>query len=878
MKYELKELSRDVGRLLFRFISNRILWLFVVAAVLFYILLVQLFRLQIVMADNFVIPPPQSRFVTRPVAAQRGTIYDRHGRPLAVNVPVFVAKIDPSVDISNEALLELALLLERNGERFVDDFPISEEPFEFTFTGPTEANVAWQEFRWKDDMAVPNPHYATAEETWNVLRETFRIDPELCNEDARRIMNLRAPIFRQRLHNWAVYMPTPFTIAYEISSETKAAIEERNLIFDAVFVDIISLRYYPAGRYVSHMVGYLRPITAQQLEMWGHRGYTGDDLFGRAGLELAMEGYLRGTPGQQTFEVNNHGRRIGATVWDAEPEPGNRVFLTIDLELQKQAFHILEGHLAEVLIRRLRHTGGTVAGRPADRATPQEAFISFMRGHNLDIRAVMEAEADNLAFPMRQHITARFPGASSRNFDAVGIQGMLIEGLERGHITPAEFLLTLIGTEQISDPDGIYAERLQAHTGTRAVNIARDILIHKIEKRELTPHMIGLDPVTGSAVVTCIDTGDVLAAVSYPSFDNNRLVNDFDNDYFRHINLLDPTHPMINRPFMEAIAPGSTFKMFTAVAALEEGSIGPTTRIFDGVRHTASGIPSVNCWHSGGHGSIPVCTAIAVSCNFFFAESAFRLGNSRHPSRNTMDGITTLNRYMEFFGLNDPTGVEIGEIHQQHVNQGYLGNTMASPEFKIHRGRIFNPNASLHDLRWRDGDTAQVSIGQGYNAYTPAQMARGMAIIANRGTNYPLRLVSQIENYAGTTILRNTPTPLESDIDVSDSTWDVVHRGMLLVTEPGAGGTGISVFRNFPVRVAGKTGTAEQIPSRFSHTAFGAFAPYENPQIAIYVNVPFSATRARSQSAAHVSRDIIGAALGIHSQPQRPGPLNTLRH
>ncbi|MCL2200196.1 MAG: penicillin-binding transpeptidase domain-containing protein, partial [Defluviitaleaceae bacterium] len=481
-------------------------------------------------------------------------------------------------------------------------------------------------------------------------------------------------------------------------------------------------------------------------------------------------------------------------------------------------------------------------------------------------------------FPMRQYILARYPDIVMARPDIFHIQSVIIDGLEGGFISPAKFLLTLIGTGQITDPNGTYAERLQAHTGSRAVNIARDVLISKIEKRELTPHMIGLDPATGSAVVTCIHTGDVLAAVSYPSFDNNRLVNDFDNDYFRHINSLDPTHPMINRPFMEAIAPGSTFKMFTAVAALEEGAIGPTTRIFDGVRHTASGIPSVNCWHSGGHGSIPVCTAIAVSCNFFFAECAFRLGNSRHPSRNTMDGITTLNRYMEFFGLNDPTGVEIGEVHQQFVNQGYTGNTMASPEFKIHRGRIFNPNASLHDLRWRDGDTAQVSIGQGYNAYTPAQMARGMAIIANRGTNYPLRLVHQIENYAGLTILNNTPTPTESDITVSDATWDVVHRGMVLVTEPGVGGTGIGVFRNFPIRVAGKTGTAEQIPTRFSHTAFGAFAPYENPQIAIYVNVPFSATRARSQSAAHVSRDIIGAALGINAQPERPQPLNTLRY
>ena len=170
MKTEIKELSREIGRWLFRFFANRILWLVVATAVLFYILFAQLFNLQIVMADSFVTQPPEPRFVTRSVAARRGTIYDRHGRPLAVNVPVFVAQIDPSVVITNEALLELALLFERNGEEYVDSFPISrEEPFEFLFTG-SETEIERQEFRWKDDMAVPNPRYATAEEAWYFLR------------------------------------------------------------------------------------------------------------------------------------------------------------------------------------------------------------------------------------------------------------------------------------------------------------------------------------------------------------------------------------------------------------------------------------------------------------------------------------------------------------------------------------------------------------------------------------------------------------------------------------------------------------------------------------------------------------------------------------
>ncbi|MDR0271771.1 MAG: hypothetical protein LBI27_00430 [Clostridiales bacterium] len=866
MKYEFKELMRDFLNLIFRFISNRVLWLLVIAGFLFYVLVAELYELQITLADSYIAAPPQSRFATRPVSAQRGTIYDRYGRPLAINVPIFVATLDPSVVITNEALLELALLFERNEERYVDDFPISrEEPFEFLFTGPSPENIARQEFRWKDDMAVPNPREATAQETWDFLRNQFNIDPELSNEDARRIMNLRAPIFRQRLLDWNNYTPEPFVVAYDISANTMATIEEQNLIFGALSIDVQTQREYPAGHYVSHMIGYLRPITAEQLERNAHRGYTENDLFGRAGLELSMEHHLRGKSGQQTFEVNNAGRRIAAPVWDIEPEPGNRVFLTIDLELQMQTFHILEEALSEVLIRRLASAG-------EQGISLEEIFVSFIEGHHLNIPNVLNAEPDNAAYSLRGYILARFPEANARQESEERIQSILTEGIRQNFISPADILLALIGTEQISDADGTIAGQLRARPSS-----AHDILVEKIRSRELTPQMFNADPSTGSVVVTCVNTGDVLAAVTYPSYDNNRLANDFDNEYFRHINALDPTHPMTNRPFMETRAPGSTFKMFTAVAALEEGAIGANTRIFDGVHHTASGVPSVRCMNRSGHGSITVTQALAVSCNFFFAECGFRLGNSRNATRNTLDGITTLNNYMAFFGLNDPTGVEIGEVHQQFVSQGYLGNTMASPEFKMHRMRTFNVNALASDLRWRDGDTAQVTIGQGYNDYTPAQMARGISVIANRGVNYPLRLVSLVENYAGETVVRNEPTPIESDLEISDSTWDAVIEGMRLVTHPGAGGTGVSVFRNFPVRVAGKTGTAEQVGTRFSHTAFGAFAPLENPQITVYVNVPFSSSSAYRQMAAHVARDVIGAALGIDAQPEYPQELNALR-
>ena len=855
--------AAEIGGFLYRFITHRILWLMVLTAVLFYILLVRMFQLQIVYHDSFRLPPPRTAQVTQTIPALRGTIYDRHGRPLAINKPTFVLKMDPSVAISNDALLELALLFERNGEQYVDALPISRDyPREFTITGNNPDTVTRLERRWKHDMAVPNHMYATAEEAWQYLRERqFNIDPELSDEDAHRIMNFRSQIFMQRLLNWDTYSPTPIIFAYNVSQATIAAIDEQNDFFTGLFVDIQTLREYPAGRYMSHMLGHVLPITAAQLEENEHLGYTAQDMFGRAGLELSMEHFLRGQPGLQSFDVNAAGRRISNPVRVIEPQPGNRVFLTIDLELQMQAFHVLEHHLSQAVIARL-----TRGGR-ADPIVPLEtAFISLVEAHNLDIRSILEAEPDSLAYPMRRYIIDRYPEATMARASIDTSREFIVEGIRARRISPAKVMLTMIGTGQLSDPNYEISTILRTQPGR-----ARDILVRKIEAREITPQMLALDPFSGSVIITCVHTGQVLAAVTYPSFDNNRFVNNQDNEYIHRVTVLDPTGPLMNRPFREARAPGSTFKMFTAVAGLEAGVIAPTTRISTRARFTAAGTPGVRCW-AGGHGSIPVSTAIAVSCNFFFADVAFRLGNAGRGE--TLQGIRTLNKYMDFFGLNGFTGVEIGEHPIELRNAGFTGNTMAGPEFKRFQYELLRPASPESSRNWFDGDTSQVSIGQGFNNYTAAQMVRGMAVIANRGVDFPLHLVQMVEDYRGGTVMQNRPAPVETDIVVADSTWDIVIEGMRLVTQPGVGGTATGLFRGFPLSIAGKTGTAEQDPRRLSHSSFGAFAPLNDPQIAIYVAMPFGSTPAYSQIAARIAQDMLGIALGLHHEPERPPQVN----
>jgi cell division protein FtsI/penicillin-binding protein 2 len=867
------EIIKIVGGKLYRFLTHRILWLFILTAVLFATLFVRLFALQIVETERWEATPPENVFIEIPLQPRRGTIYDRHGRPLAINHTAFVVKMDPSVAIGNEALLELALLFERNGERFVDDFPIAlpdtpDGDFEFTFTG---ANTERRENRWKHDMAVPNHTEATAEESFMHLRRYFRLDPGLTDEDARRILNLRCQIFMLRLIDFSHYRPVPITFAIDISHATMAEISERANFFTGLFIDIQTRRDYPGGRYVSHIIGYVGLITAEQYAANHHLGYTQQDLFGRSGMENALElAHLRGTPGLQRIEVNRAGRRIGVPEILVEPVPGDAVFLSIDLELQRAAYYMLKEYLTRALIMRLE-----IQPDPRDRTIPQQismqdAFIAFVRNGSLNVREVLDAEPGNLAYAMRLYIVERSlnRSPSARGEGLAEVHRIIIEGLETGRITPAKMLLTLIGTGQINDPEGTAAARLQNRPQD-----ARQVLVEQLNAWELTPQQFNLDPSTGSVVILDVHTGGILAAASYPSFDNNNMVNVINQEYLSRLNT-DPSRPMVYRALMEARAPGSTFKMIPAIAALENGTVGAHTIITSSGNFSINDIHVYNCWATRGHGRLNVMQAIAVSCNVFFGECVFRLGNNfGHATRNSYDTIEILNRYMAYFGLHEHTGAELWEHYSSVRIRGYTGSMIPSPELNRH---VLNDATAP----WLDAYNAQVAIGQHMNNYTPVQMARVMLGLANRSEPYPLHFVRLVEGRQGQILVdrRNAPEMPEPSIEIAQSTWNTVVEGMRLVTEGNANGTAVRTFQDLPIQVAGKTGTAEELRNRFEHTAFGAFAPLNDPQIAIYVSVPFSnANRLITQISTRIACEMIGIALGLGLEPEQPLALNEIR-
>lgn len=382
-------------------------------------------------------------------------------------------------------------------------------------------------------------------------------------------------------------------------------------------------------------------------------------------------------------------------------------------------------------------------------------------------------------------------------------------------------------------------------------------LIEKISSDELKINELNVDPCTGSVVVMDVNTGEVLALVSFPSYDNNQLVNEFNNEYYQKL-LKDSTTPLINRPLMERKAPGSVLKMTSAIAGLETGVINENTVIYDKGIYKDAGKPYAKCLiysrYGATHGATDVRKAIEVSCNYFFYELAYHLGNSKEGT--TLDSIEIFDEYMEKFGLNDYSGIEIEESKPK----------MATPEAKKNAVELNYPDAAQSQKEWMDGDSIRCAIGQSYNSFSAVNIAKYIATLANGGTRYKTTILKAAAPI-GESIMYNSAV-IEEELGLNEKNTNAVKEGMYLVTH-GSLGSLRNHFKSFPIEVAAKTGTAEEANSRPSHSWFAGFAPYDNPQIAVVVMIPFG--ESEYSPSINTAKQVIGEYFGINREPDTSG-------
>ncbi len=796
---------------------------------LFFLLLCRLYNLQIINGDYFNTQISGTTTKEISVSAPRGNIYDRMGRPLAVNYSSWVVKLDPSVsmDDPNAVLYRLIQLLEQNGEEIEDDFPISEEkPYAFLLDGSETREV-----RWKKDMGLKEG--LNASECFYTLRDMFEIDPSMSDEEARKLLSLRSTMYRQR---YSKYMP--IVISKEVSQKTIAYLEENSSAFPGIYIDAEYLRRYPDGELFSHLLGYIRTISDEDLKEYEKYGYDINDIIGQDGIEKAFELELKGTDGAELVEVDSVGRRIQSHSEGSQaPVPGNNVFLTIDSELQKGAYADLKEVLKNTLISRL-------TGRSKNyNFTTSKMGEAMAKGGSVGIEELMSATG-GYSLKLANYIKSKDKNAE--NDPSLGAD-ILSEGLSSGDVSLRELLLCMFEQGTL-DKNSSWYERIEA--GTVSPGSA---VIGMLDDGTMEPSLTKMDPCTGSVVVSDVNTGEILVSVSYPSYDNNQLVNKFNNDYYNRLRL-DSSTPLVNRPFTEPRAPGSTFKMITLFAGLEGGYINRNSTIYDEGEFTKAGEPYAHCWIGGGngsHGRVSPTRALEVSCNYFFYELSYRMG------------ITKLNEYMEKFGLNDPTGVEIYELYDSRAD--YPSN-IASPAYKKYIYESRYPDAPESEANWYDGDTIRTGIGQSYNNYTNATLNKYVATVANGGKRYSLHLLDKITNYDGTKTVYDKEPELETDLQLSPENVDTVHQGMYQVTH-GSSGTLRNYFSGYEVPVAAKSGTAQENLKRAEHTIFVGFAPYDDPEIAISIIIPFGDDS--TGPAPNLAKKIISRYVDMNSTSDR---------
>ena len=335
----------------------------------------------------------------------------------------------------------------------------------------------------------------------------------------------------------------------------------------------------------------------------------------------------------------------------------------------------------------------------------------------------------------------------------------------------------------------------------------------------------------GTAVVLDVKTGDVLALASYPDFEPEQFVNGISTDKWNEYTGGE-TSALVNRALQSAYAPGSTFKMISAIAGLESGAISPTETIYDTGIYPKGYNP--RCWiyseQGRGHGALNVSGAIKNSCNYFFYEVITRMG------------IENLEKYATYFGLGQKTNIEL---------PGEVSGTLAGKSLYDRLGKT-----------WYYGNSLSAVIGQAENNFTPLQMARYIAMLANGGKDVKVSIIKDIIDAEGSSLSKEeiekfTKERLglsdinKEELNIKKENLDVVLEGMKSVTTE-TGGTAYGVFKDFDIEVGGKTGSAEA--GGKVNAWFVGFAPYEDPEIAIVVMVE---NGAHGSYTAHVVKEIV---------------------
>lgn len=746
-------------------------------------------------------------------------------------------------------------------------------------------------------------------------------------EEVLKILNVR---YDMNNNSFQKYIST--VISNDVCEKTVAIIMENNNELEGVGISQGTIRKYVDPVYLSNIIGYTGKVSSSEelaVLQEENMDYAITDTVGKLGIEKSMEKYLQGKKGSETLFVNSVGKTTEVANY-IDPMAGNDVYLTIDKDLQIAVYKILEENLAGILCTKIINAKTFDASEVSQSKIMipiYDVYIALFENNVLDIDHLFEDDAaenekllasaylnkeqkiyENLEEELTtlktpyEKLSKEYQVYESFLVDKLYSKGLIdkslidtkdktyIEWTTDEIISCNEYINYCISknwidvdqlelNSQYSDSSIIYRKLIDIvladlkedsafmrkiykymvkNDDINGITICRALveqnkveideaeekrlfngqttafsfMMARIKNLEITPAQLALDPCSASCVVTDVNTGDVLALVSYPGFDNNKLANGVDSKYYAQLQA-DLSTPMINYATRHRTAPGSTFKMVSATAALMEGIVSTSSRftctgVFDKIT------PSAKCWaYPSAHGSITVTEAIRHSCNMFFYETGYQLGASE-GSYNSDLALSRLQIYADEYGLTDLSGVEIEE---------------SAPSFSTEDG-------------------VRSCIGQGNHAYTTAQIARYVTTVANSGTCYNLTLLDKVTDRGGNLLLDNEAT-VRNTINMDTSYWNAIHTGMREMAASN------SNFSNFPIKIAGKTGTAEESHNRANHALFVCYAPYSKPEISIATRLAFGYS---SSYAAKTTKDVLNYYFNLTEDDVITGEAQVLEN
>ena len=834
----------------FNFINSRLIVLTLVVLLMGGVLIHRVFVLQIVNGENYLNEFSLKIKKERSIPSSRGKIFDRNGKLLAYNDLAYSVTIEDVYESDknknknlNATLLETIHIIEGNGDSVISDFNFfldknGEYAFSVSdtkllrFLADIYGHASIDSLKEKEKNATPQDvidfmatNYGIGERTDPDDRTTFVPGKGYTKEEVLKLVIIR---YAMSANSFQKYIPT--TIATDVSEKTVAAVKENNDALLGIDIAEDTIRRYVDGTYFSHIIGYTGNDVYLSLDADLQEAIYNILEQSIAGLLLEKIENIKEfnlAPNAKTSGIripiddvyfalfNNNVINLDhlaspqaeeneKAVYEAFRQKKEKVWNWLTQELYqdrtpynqlKEEYQSYESYIVTNLL--INDT------RVLKVDTSDEVYRTWTEEETISLSEFLEyAIAQNWVDVSRLDMDTQYADSSevfdrlaeyiSQELEKTSFYKKLYKYMIRDNsISGKQVCLVLIEQQIVS-----VSEEQRAALENGSVS-AYQFMRKLIENLQITPAQLALDPFSGSCVVVDPNTGEELALVSYPSYDNNKLANGIDAEYYASLQN-DLSLPLWDYATQMRSAPGSTYKMVVASAALMDGIINLSSTVDCVGTFTRYSDIVMRCWNRSGHGNLNVTEAITHSCNYFFYEMGYRFGQSGDPESGTDFNLANerMREYADLYGLTEKSGIEIEE---------------SAPQFSL-----VNPSQS--------------AIGQGEHNYTTVGLARYVATVANSGTCYNLSLLDKVTDRSGN-LLKDFSPEVRNTIEMPTSYWDAIHRGMRGVVEAK------KYFVDSGIIAAGKTGTAEESKTRPPHAVFVGYAPFDKPEIALATRI-----------------------------------------